>query len=224
VALTHVTSTTGILYPAKEITEIAHRKGAWVHLDGAQSFGALKVNLSDIGCDSYSGSAHKWMMGPLEAGVLFVRAERMKSIWPSIVTAGWSDSLQGARKLENVGQRDDARVAAFEAAVDFYNLVGPERIEARVKELASTLKQGLSKIQGLRMKTNSEPELSAGVVKFQIANRYTKALYDRIWERHQISMAITPAGDSEGLRISPHIYNTEADLRRVIDAVKEASA
>jgi len=224
VAFTHVTSTTGILYPAREITELAHRKGAWVHLDGAQSFGALKVNLSNIGCDSYSGSAHKWMMGPLEAGVLFVRTERLNAIWPSIVTAGWSETLKGARKLENLGQRDDARVAAFEAAVDFYNLVGPDRIEVRVKELATTLKRGLAKVTGVRMKTNTQPELSAGVVKFQISNRDTKAVYDRIWERHQVAMAMTAAGDSEGLRLSPHIYNSDADLQRVIDAVKEAAA
>jgi len=224
VAFTHVTSTTGTLYPAKEITELARRKGAWVHLDGAQSFGALKVNLGELGCDSYAGSAHKWMMGPLEAGVLFVRAERLNGVWPTIVTAGWSETLKGARKLENLGQRDDPRVAAFEAAVDFYNLVGPDRIEGRVRELASTLKQGLAKVQGVHVKTNMQPELSAGVVKFQIVNRNTKELYDRIWERHQIAMAITPGGDAEGLRLSPHVYNSEADLQRAIEAVKEAAA
>ena len=222
VAFTHVTSTTGTLYPSKEITELAHRKSAWVHLDGAQSFGALKVNLKEIGCDSYTGSTHKWIMGPLEAGVLFVRGERLSAVWPSIVTAGWTETLKGARKLENLGQRDDARVAAIEAAVDFYNLVGPDRIEARVKELATILKQGLSNVPGIQIKTNMQAELSAGVIKFQIRNRDTKTIYDRIWERHKIAMAITPAGDAEGLRFSPHIYNSEADLRRAIEAVKEA--
>jgi selenocysteine lyase/cysteine desulfurase len=124
VAFTHVTSTTGILYPAREITELAHRRGAWVHLDGAQSFGILKVNVREIGCDSYSGSAHKWMMGPLEAGVLYVREDKIARLWPSIVTAGWTDDLKGARKFENLGQRDDPRVVAFEAAIDFTILLG----------------------------------------------------------------------------------------------------
>ena len=63
VALTHLTSTTGVLYPAREIAALAHRRGAFVHLDGAQTFGALDVNLRDIGCDSYSASAHKWAHG-----------------------------------------------------------------------------------------------------------------------------------------------------------------
>jgi selenocysteine lyase/cysteine desulfurase len=130
VAFTHVTSTTGILYPARDITELAHKRNAWVHLDGAQSFGLLKVNLREIGCDSYSGSAHKWMMGPLESGVLYVRADRIGQVWPAIVTAGWADDLKGARKLEVLGQRDDPRIVAFEAAVDFYNTLGPDRVEA----------------------------------------------------------------------------------------------
>src|SRR5882672_4441347 len=100
IAITHLTSTTGILYPAREIAALARQRGIWMHLDGAQTFGAFDVNLQEIGPDSYSTSAHKWLMGPLEAGLLYVRAERIPQLWPSIVTAGWADNLQGARKLE----------------------------------------------------------------------------------------------------------------------------
>jgi selenocysteine lyase/cysteine desulfurase len=77
IAVTHLTSTTGIQYPAREIAALARRRGIYMHLDGAQTFGALDVNLAEIGCDSYSASAHKWLMGPLEAGILWVRAERL---------------------------------------------------------------------------------------------------------------------------------------------------
>src|SRR5207247_4576616 len=77
IAITHLTSTTGILYPAREIAALARRRGIWMHLDGAQTFGALDVNLRDIGGDSYSTSAHKWLMGPLEAGLLYIPAGRI---------------------------------------------------------------------------------------------------------------------------------------------------
>src|SRR5262249_34136542 len=85
IAITHLTSTTGILYPAREIAALARKRGIYMHLDGAQTFGALDVNLQEIGCDSYSTSSHKWLMGPLEAGLLYVRAERIPTLWPSIV-------------------------------------------------------------------------------------------------------------------------------------------
>ena len=223
VAFTHVTSTTGTVFPAREICELAHRRNAWVHLDGAQSFGMLRINLREIGCDSFSGSAHKWMMGPLEAGVLYVRESQIPRIWPAIVTAGWSETLKGARKFENVGQRDDPRVSAFGAAIDFYNLVGPRKVEERARALAAHLKHKLANVPNIRMKTNLQPELSAGIVKVQITNRPTRECFDRLWKNHHLALAITDSGDAEGLRISPHIYNSMAELDRAVAAILEVS-
>jgi len=220
IAVTHVTSTTGIMYPAREIAEIARRRGIWMHLDGAQSFSALDVNLKEIGCDSYSASAHKWLMGPLEAGVLFVRSDRIPSVWPSIVTAGWTDHLKGARKLEVYGQRDDPRIVALESAVDFALLIGMGAIESRMRLLATSLKEQLSQIPGVRLKTNLEPELSGGVVKADISRVPTKQAYDALWNQHRISIAMTPSGDSQGLRFSPHIYNSRDEIQRAAEAVK----
>ncbi|MEX2263063.1 MAG: aminotransferase class V-fold PLP-dependent enzyme [Bryobacteraceae bacterium] len=220
IAITHVTNTTGILYPAKQIAELARRRGIYMHLDGAQTFGALDVNLKDIGCDSYSTSAHKWPMGPLEAGVLFVRAERIAELWPSIVTAGWADDLKGARKFEVFGQRDDPRVVALDAAIDFLNLIGAREIEARLRALTTRAKMGLKNIAAVELKTNLEPELSGGVVKFRIKSAPTKQAYDTLWEKHRMGIAMTASGDSEGLRFSPHVYNSMEEIDRAVSAVK----
>ena len=224
VTVTHVTSTTGILYPAKEIAEIAHRNGAWMHLDGAQTFGCLDVDLSAIGCDSYSTSAHKWLMGPLEAGILFVRAAGLPKVWPSIVSAGWSDQLKGARKLEVYGQRDDPRIVALDSALDFINLIGVANVEARVRFLATHLKEQLKDIPGLTMKTNLEPELSAGVVKCDLKQVPTKKAYDALWDRHRMAIAITPYGDVQGLRFSPHVYNSRDEIDQVAAALKHLAS
>lgn len=221
IAITHVTSTTGIQYPAREIAALARRRDIYVHLDGAQSFGALDVNLADIGCDSYSASAHKWLMGPLEAGILWVRNDRIPQIWPSIVTAGWTDHLKGARKLEVFGQRDDPRVVALEAAVDFINLVGMPAVEARLRALATRAKVQLREIPNIELKTNLEPGLSGGVVKFRLKNMPTKQAYDTLWEKHRLAIAMTPSGGAEGLRFSPHVYNSLEEVDAAVAAVKE---
>jgi selenocysteine lyase/cysteine desulfurase len=223
IAVTHLTSTTGILYPAREIAEIARRRSIWMHLDGAQTFGSLDVNLAEIGCDSYSTSAHKWLMGPLEAGILYVRTDRIPQTWPSIVTAGWSDHLKGARKLEVYGQRDDPRIVALESAIDFIALLGIRNVEARVRGLATDFKRQIAAISGLRLKTNQEPELSAGVVKCDLEGIATKKTYDTLWDRHRISIAMTASGDSQGLRFSPHIYNSRSDLETAASALRELS-
>jgi selenocysteine lyase/cysteine desulfurase len=220
IAVTHVTSTTGIMYPAREIAAIARKRGIWMHLDGAQSFGALDVNLKEIGCDTFSTSAHKWLMGPLENGVLFVRADRISQVWPAIVTAGWSDHLKGARKLEVYGQRDDPRIVALESAIDFASLIGPAAVEARMRSLSGYMKRQLSEVGGVKLKTNLEPELSGGVIKCDINRVPTKQAYDSLWDHHRISIAMTASGDSQGLRFSPHIYNSREEIDRTVAAVK----
>lgn len=221
IAITHVTSTTGIRYPAREIAALARKHDIFVHLDGAQTFGALDVNLSEIGCDSYSASAHKWLMGPLENGILWVRAERIPQIWPSIVTAGWSDHLKGARKFEVFGQRDDPRVVALEAAVDFINMIGMPAVEARVEALATRAKAQLHEVASVELKTNLEPDLSGGVIKFRLKNVPTKRAYDLLWEKYRLAIAMTASGDSEGLRFSPQIYNSMDEVDRAVAAVKQ---
>ena len=72
----------------------------------------------------------------------------------------------------------------------------------------------------VELKTNIEPALSGGVVKFRLRNVPTKRAYDTLWERHRISIAMTASGESEGLRFSPHIYNSIDQIDRALAAVK----
>jgi isopenicillin-N epimerase len=220
IAVTHLTSTTGIRYPIMSIAELARRRNIFLHVDGAQTFGAMEVRLKELGCDSYSASAHKWPMGPLEAGILFVRAERIGSLWPPIVSAGWSDELKGARKFEAVGQQDDPRVASLEAAIDLLDLIGIREVGARVEALAGRAKRALAELGNVELKTNLEPKLSGGVVKFRLKNIPTAQAYDLLWKRHRLAIAMTPGGDSEGLRFSPHVYNTLEEIDHAVAAVR----
>ena len=224
IGLTHVTSTTGIMFPAKEISALARQRGIWLHLDGAQSFGSLDVDLSDIGCDSYAASAHKWLMGPLEAGVLYIRAERSAEVWPSVVSAGWKDELRGAERLEVFGQRDDPRLVALDSAIDFIQLIGMPTIEARTRRLSTLLKEELRRIPGVKLKTNLEPELSGGVIKATLGTASPKVHYDALWDKHRVATSATPGGDSAGIRFSPHIYNTTEEVMRVVEAVRAVQA
>jgi isopenicillin-N epimerase len=222
IAVSHVTNTAGLQFLARELAEMAHANGnAWFHLDGAQSFGALDVDLAAIGCDSYTSSTHKWMMGPLEAGVLYVRSSRKDQVWPSIVSAGWNDRLSGGPRLEVLGQRDDPRLVAMESAVDFLNLIGMPQVEARLRHLSRSLNEKFRAVPGVIVKTNLEPALSGGVVKVQAgAGNSPRAQDEKLWTRSRIAIAATESGDASGLRFSPHIYNTMDEIDAAVAAVK----
>jgi len=217
ISFTHVSNTTGLLMQAKELCAVARQRGIFVHVDGAQSFGALKVDLHDMGCDSYSGSAHKWFMGPKEAGVLYVRQSAQDQIWPSIISAGYRDDLVGARKYEALGQRDDGAVSAVGRTVDFHNKLGPDRVEARMRQVAGAIKEGLSKLSGVTFSTAMDPGLSAGVVIFKPGDLDTRKAFAKLYSDYNIA----GAGMGPNIRLSPHIYNTIEEAERAVKAVAE---
>jgi selenocysteine lyase/cysteine desulfurase len=218
-SITDVSSSSGVRLPSAELCAIARERGIWAHVDGAQTLGALRRDVRAMACDSYSASAHKWFMGPKEAGVLFVRKERCAEVWPGVVGVGWGNAvatqLPGARKFETLGQRNDATAAGLAAALDFHERVGPERIETRVLELGTALHEGLRGIRGAQMVTPARPEMRAGVCIVRFEGRELRPVYDALYREHRIATATTG-----GLRFSPHIYNTMQDVERALAAVR----
>lgn len=216
-SITHVSNVSGIRLPVKELVAAAHARGVYVHVDGAQSWGALDVDLRDLGCDSYSASAHKWFMGPKEVGVLYVKESNIARIWPNIVAPGWGNDVdpdpRGARKFESLGQRDDACLAAVGTTVDFHNAIGAARIEARMIELATALKDGLTDA-GLSLVTPRSVELSGGVCIGEVEGSKRREVVNRLYEEHGIAGASTG-----GLRLCPHVYNTMEHIERAVAGV-----
>jgi selenocysteine lyase/cysteine desulfurase len=217
-AFTDVSNTTGVRLPTKELCRMARERAIYTHVDGAQTFGAVSLNLREMGCDSYSGSAHKWFLGPKEAGLLYIRQGRVAEVWPSVVGVGWGNKVEttakGARKFETLGQRDDAAVSSMGTAVDFLNLIGLARIESRIRELAGALKEGVSRIPGARLLTSADPELSAGVCVIRFDGIDNQKIYEALYARHGIAGA--PTG---GVRFCPHIYNTLEEIERTVSAL-----
>ena len=110
-----------------------------------------------------------------------------------------------------------------EIRLDLLNLIGIRQVEARVQALAGRVKHSLAELATVELKTNLEPELSGGVVKFKLKNMPTAQAYELLWKRHRLAIAMTGGGDAEGLRFSPHIYNTVDEIDRAIAAVRELS-
>lgn len=222
-SITYISNTTGMRLPAKELCSMARQRGIYAHLDGAQTFGYLKLDLKDIGCDSFSASAHKWFMGPKQVGVLYVRQERIADVWPGIVSVGWNkDALTSkvaSKKFETLGQRDDGAISAVATAVEFHRGIGFENVEARTTALATRLKEGLGRLSKVKMITPIDPQLSGGVVISQMPDldrAAMSALVRDLYDKYGIACAATG-----GLRLSPHVYNSMADVDLAIRGVGE---
>ncbi|MCP4726289.1 MAG: aminotransferase class V-fold PLP-dependent enzyme [bacterium] len=225
VAFSHVSNVSGIALPAKEICSIARNNNILTLVDGAQTFGIEVVDLHDIGCDFYTGSSHKWFCGPKEMGVLYVRRECCDMLYPSVVGVGWEGAVNnGAMKFETLGQRDDSRIAAMKHAVDFHNSIGKTRIERRTRELAGLVKSELKrKLPGVKFHTPESEDLSSGVVIFTHDNIDQSDAMLRLYRDYRIGCAVM-GGEFAGIRFSPHIYNTEEQIGRAVDAAVALAA
>jgi selenocysteine lyase/cysteine desulfurase len=219
VAFTHVTSTVGDVLPARELCRLARDHGALSVVDGAQSFGVLDVDLSDLQPDFYTGSAHKWPCGPKENGVLYVNARVHDRIKPTIVSL-YPGEVGISRTLEAFGQRDEPSMIGFDAALAFQNRIGRAAVEKRARHLTAMLIDGLRRIDGVRIWTHFDEARSAAVVSFQPGSLDVRKLHQALYERDRIVCATRGGTDRGGVRFSPHFYNLESDVTRAVDAVK----
>jgi selenocysteine lyase/cysteine desulfurase len=224
-AVTHISSVSGMALPVGPLCAAARERNILSLVDGAQAFGFLDLDLHAMGCDFYTASAHKWFMGPKEAGLLYVRRELAPRIWPTVVGVGWDGAKdRGARRFSTLGQRDDAALVAVGAATAFHQRIGAAVIESRVRELAALLKRELAaRVSGLQMHTPADPALSGGVVIFGVSGIEPRPGYDALYQKHNVAGA-TSGGSFPGIRLCPHVYTTRAEMARVAQAVAELRA
>lgn len=219
ISYSHVTNLGGCRFPAKEINEWARQRDILTLVDGAQTCGAIDVDLHDIGCDFYSASGHKWPCSPREVGVLYVREESRERLWPAVVSVGFDDSTVRGR-MESLGQRDDAALAGFGHAMLFLQQIGSTAVEERLAALTGVFKEELSRMPEVTLYTPPDPSFSGGVVTFHMEGIDARRAHQWLYQERQIVCA--PSGVEEGgLRFSPHIYTSLADCERALSAIKD---
>jgi isopenicillin-N epimerase len=217
-AFTHLTSTVGDLFPAREICAMARSRGVLTLLDGAQSVGLFDVNLRDIDPDFYSGSAHKWPCGARECGVLFVNARVHDRIWPTSYSA-YPGAVGISRRMEQFGQRDEATMIAFGEALTFQTTVGRAAIEQRARALTQQLLAGLRKIDGFTIFTSPVAERTGAVATFAPGSLDTRKLLAALYEKDKIAVTAGGGQGRQGIRVSPHFYNTPDEVDRLLAAL-----
>lgn len=217
-SVTHLSSTVGDLMPAKELAALARSRGILFLLDGAQSFGLLDVNLADIQPDFYSGSAHKWPCGARECGVLYVNKTAQAKLWPSYYSA-YPGAVGFSKTFESFGQRDEATMIAMHEALKFQTKVGRAAIETRSRDLTTQLMDGLKKIPGITNWTSPVADRRVAVVSFLPGTLNAGKLADALYTNDKIGITTRGGQDRAGIRVSPHFYNSPAEVDRLLAGV-----
>lgn len=221
-SVTHLTSTVGDIMPAKELAALARSRGILFMLDGAQSFGLLDVNLADIQPDFYSGSSHKWPCGARECGVLYVNKTAQAKLWPSVYSA-YPGAVGFSKTFESFGQRDEATMIAMHEALTFQTKVGRAAIEKRSRDLTTQLMTGLAKIPGITNWTSPVAERRVAVVSFVPGTLDANKLAAALYTNDRIGITTRGGKDRPGIRVSPHFYNSPAEVDKFVSAVDRKS-
>jgi selenocysteine lyase/cysteine desulfurase len=222
VLVTHVSNLTGQMFPVQRIAAAAHRVGAEVVVDGAQSLGVQSDTVPALDCDYYGASAHKWIGTPVGLGVLWMRSAHVAKIWPLVPPP---PDVTGMQRFEWIGTTPAYLQPAALPALALHRSLGAARKAARLRYLSSHLRQRLSvALPNLRFYTLAEPAMSIGITTIELPGVASNSLEKRLRGRHQI---LTQAMDDNkrapeirGLRITPNVYTTPAELDRLVAALK----
>ncbi|MGI8553284.1 MAG: aminotransferase class V-fold PLP-dependent enzyme [Dehalococcoidia bacterium] len=225
VVLSHVSYATGYVLPLKAISQRAHAVGAMVIVDGAQSVGAIPLDMHDLEADAYAGPGQKWLCGPEGTGVLYIAAAKMDSFGASF--AGYSsfetfDELGGytphgdARRFE-LGSVFRPGLAGLKESVDWIvNDVTLEWATERISTLQQYCRKALEGIEGVEIVTPVGRQ--AGLVTFTVPAWEPAAVVEELGDRQILIRSI---GRPSGLRVSTGFYNTEEEIDALVAGVKE---
>ena len=218
----HMINITGHVLPVRKICDMAHAKGVHVLVDGAHAFAQLDFRIPDLGCDYYGASLHKWLGTPLGAGMLYVRKDRIPAIWPVFADEGMA--ANDIRKLNHTGTHPVHTDLAILDAIAFHESIGIQRKEARLRWLQqywTTKVRGMNKVQ---LFTPSDPARTGAIANVGIQGMAPGALATALFDRYRIwTVGINTAGVT-GVRITPQLFTTTAELDTLVRAITELSA
>ena len=230
ISIPHIVTTTGLIMPIQEIARLAKSRNVWLFVDGAQSAGMMPFNLHELGCDAWATSGHKWLMGPKETGLLYVRNDMLETIAAKFIGA-YSDGptgfdfQKGTLSLNPTANRYEYGTVSVPlrvgvaAAIDFIQRIGIDNVWRRDKALSTRLFDGLRAIPGVKVLSPENDAMRSAMITLM----HEQVPYLEL-QKHLDTYNLRTRGVSEGglaaLRISTHIYTMPEEVDRVLEGVR----
>ncbi|GAB5554803.1 MAG: cysteine desulfurase [Saprospiraceae bacterium] len=217
IAVPHILSTYGVVLPVKQICQEARKRGIFTVVDGAQGVGHVAVDVQDIGCDAYYSSLHKWLLAPAGNGILYIRKEVVGDIWTVAASYQWDNEEDHGLRLTQRGTGNVSLIVGLEAAVDFHNEIGSEKVIKRIKELGDYLRAGLQEIDKVKIVSSVHPDMCAGLTTYLVEGIQPVDLQNEMWKRYKLQPR---AAGTNGLRQSTHIYNQKEEIDKALEVIR----
>jgi isopenicillin-N epimerase len=215
----HITNLTGQLFPVRDIARLARARGIQTIVDGAHAFAHFPFKVSDLECDYYGCSLHKWLLAPVGTGFLYVRRENIAKVWPlTPAPAAKSDNI---RKFEEVGTHPAANHNAIAEALVFHQAIGTERKSARLRYLNDRWATRVDKLPGVKILNSREPNQSWGLFNVSLERVDAPKAYEFLWTKYRIITAAIKRDDYQGLRVTPNVYTTLDEIDTFASAIEE---
>lgn len=215
----HMINITGHILPVKKICEMAHRKGVEVMVDGAHAVAHFDFKLNELDCDYYGSSLHKWLGTPMGAGILYVRKDKINKLYPLFGESGYNDD--DIRKLNHTGTHPVATDIAINHAIDYHQTIGIKRKEDRLRFLQNYWTDHIKDSKNIYLNTPDDKKRSCAIANVGIKNMKPAELAKVLMEKYKIWTVAIDTVNVHGVRITPHVYTTTAELDQLVKALKE---
>jgi len=217
----HIVNITGHILPVKKIVTMAHGHGVEVMVDGAHAVGHFEFSISDLGCDYYGSSLHKWLSVPLGAGMLYVKKDHISKLEPLL--APFDLKMDTIKYLNHIGTHPVTTDLAVLDAIDFHENIGAKRKEDRLRYIQRYWSDQVRGLPGIQVNTPMDPLRSCGIANVGVESMSPAEMAKTLIDTYKI---FTVAIDSEGVkgcRITPNLYTTTGELDQFVAALKGMS-
>ncbi len=218
IAISHVSNLAGLIMPVMDLGRLARANNIWFHIDAAQSYGWMKIDVAALQCDSLAASGQKWLMGPIGGGMLFVKPERLGELDTPLLGHGYWQSgpltaLNG-QILEQTGQVDDAKLLNYLATLDARATIGEAAIEARVRDRAARLRAGFAR-KGKQVWGSDNAALWGPIIGVPYGGDVLAFRAAR-YRDHRVALSSNTIDGVNLLRVSPHFSTTDEQIDRLV--------
>ena len=223
ILISHMVFLNGQVFPVKEVCKKAREMGIETIVDGAHSFSHVDIDVSEIGCDYYASSLHKWLGAPLGNGLLYVKKGNAERLWPLYGDTAYEDD--NIMKLEHLGTRPCSDQNGIIPAVDFNLEIGKVEKSKRLKFLQMRWAKELKDHKNIILNTPLGEGQSFGIANVGVKSLQPSELADKLFDEHDIfTVPIDDDRGIRGIRVSPNLYSTTEDIDKFIEAMLTIAA